>query len=55
MQKCAGAVQNEGQTACKELGSVVVFKAVVVLHHPQAGLPCGVALRSGVEIERAHE
>lgn len=38
-----------------ESGLVQTFKAVVVLHCAQAGLPDGVALRSRVEIQRAHE
>ena len=36
-------------------GLVRAFKAVVVLHHPQAGLPDGMALRSRVEIQRGRE
>lgn len=36
-------------------GLVQAFKVVVVLHHPQAGLLDGVALRSRAEIQRAHE
>ena len=38
-----------------ESGLVQAFKAVVVLHCPQAGLLNGMALRSRVEIQRTHE
>lgn len=51
MQKCTGAPQNEGQTACVSLDLYQALKAVVVLHGAQAELPDGVALRSRVEIE----
>lgn len=45
------SLQNEGQTACVSLDLYQAFKAVVVLHSPQAELSDGVALRSRVEIE----
>lgn len=51
MQKCIGALQNKGQTACVSLDLYQTFKAAVVLHSHQAELSDGVALRSRVEIE----
>lgn len=51
MQKCTGALQNKGQTACVSLDLYQVFKAVAVLYGHQADLCDGVALRSRAEIE----